>query len=385
MGRKIRVLETIRQGQIGGGESHLLDLVNNLDKTEFEPVVLSFTEGPMIDRLQAMGVPTTVIQTTRPFDLTNWKTIRTFIRQQRIDLVHAHGTRAASNVFWAAEKLALPLIYTVHGWSFHDDQPYLVRQIRAAGERLLIRKASTTISVSASNQQTGKWLMPDFDSVVINNGIDTRRFDPARSFPDIRAELGIDPTAVLIVFVARFTHQKQPLVLLNAFAQLAKDIPNVHLLMVGDGEQKSEALAMLNQLPCRNQITLVPFRQDVPAVLAAADIYILPSLWEGLSIALLEAMSMGKAIIASKTDGTIELLADGENGLLIDLDQLTSQLKMALERLVADPALRLALGQAARRTVTSGYDAVTMTRDVEYIYRQLSSRQRLSSLAVTGL
>ena len=377
MNRKIRVLETIRQGQIGGGESHLLDLVANLDRTEFEPVVLSFTKGPMIDRLQKMGVPVTVINTTRPFDITRWKAIRDFIAQQRIDLIHAHGTRAASNVFWTAGQLQLPLVYTVHGWSFHNDQPYLIRQLRTAGERVLIRKADKTISVSASNQQTGKQLMPGFESVVINNGIDTRRFDPANSFPDIRAELGIDPAAVLIVFVARFTHQKQPLVLLDAFAKLAVQQPNVHLLMVGDGEQRPEALALLIKLPYQNQITLVPFRQDVPAVLAAADIYVLPSLWEGLSIALLEAMSMGKAIVATRTDGTTELITDGENGLLVDLNDLTGQLITALQRLVNEPGLREKLGNAARQTVTTGYDAIAMTREVEQIYRQLTNAAHL--------
>ncbi|ARK10165.1 glycosyltransferase [Fibrella sp. ES10-3-2-2] len=385
MGRKIRILETIRQGQVGGGESHLLDLVNNLDRTEFEPVVLSFTEGPMIDRLQKMQVPVTVIGTTRPFDVTKWKAVRTFIEQQRIDLVHAHGTRAASNVFWAAGQLQLPLIYTVHGWSFHDDQPYLVRQIRTAGERLLIRKAAKTISVSASNQQTGQKLMPAFESVVINNGIDTRRFDPSRAFPDIRAELGINPAAVLLVFVARFTHQKQPLALLNAFAQLAAQNPNLHLLMVGDGEQRAEALALLAQLSCKNQITLLPFRQDVPAVLAAADIYVLPSLWEGLSIALLEAMSMGKAIIASKTDGTTELIADGQNGLLIELNDLTRQLVTAIQRLGNNPALRSQLGRAARQTVLTGYDAVSMASDVAQIYRQLTGQIGKASMAMPTL
>jgi glycosyltransferase involved in cell wall biosynthesis len=94
------------------------------------------------------------------------------------------------------------------------------------------------------------------------------------------------------------------------------------LLMVGDGEQKQEAFEKLKTLSCQNQITLVPFRNDVPTVLAAADIYVLPSLWEGLSIALLEAMSMGKAIIATKTDGTVELLTNQESGLLVNIDNL---------------------------------------------------------------
>ncbi len=153
---KIRILETIRQGQIGGGESHLLSLVENLDKDRYEPVVLSFTEGPMVDRLKEMGIQTEVIYTEKPFDFSKWKRVKAFIEANNIQLVHAHGTRANSNVFWATKKLKLPLVYTIHGWSFHDDQNPLIKKVRVMGEQLLTNKSDINISVSASNQQSGK-------------------------------------------------------------------------------------------------------------------------------------------------------------------------------------------------------------------------------------
>ena len=172
MSKKIRVLECIRQGQIGGGESHLLSLVENLDKTQFEPAVLSFTDGPMIERLKQMGIPVHIIHTTKPFDVLKWKTVKKFIREQNVDLIHAHGTRANSNILWAAKSLGIPVIYTVHGWSFHPDQTPFTRKIRITGEKYLTSRSDLNISVSASNQQTGKDFIPSFHSVVINNGID---------------------------------------------------------------------------------------------------------------------------------------------------------------------------------------------------------------------
>src|SRR5215471_4460681 len=96
MEKKIRVLECIRQGKIGGGESHLLNLVEYLDKSRFESVVLSFTQGPMIDRLQQMGVGTDVIYTVKPFYLTKWGKVKELLKEKKVDLIHAHGTRAAS-------------------------------------------------------------------------------------------------------------------------------------------------------------------------------------------------------------------------------------------------------------------------------------------------
>src|SRR5882762_8494588 len=143
--KKIKVLECIRQGQIGGGESHLLSLVENLDKTRFDPIVLSFTDGPMIERLKDMGVETHVIFTEKPFDMAKWGSVKKLLKQHQIDLVHAHGTRACSNVMWAAKSLKIPIVYTVHGWSFHPDQNPLVRRIRIMGEAYLTSRANTNI------------------------------------------------------------------------------------------------------------------------------------------------------------------------------------------------------------------------------------------------
>src|SRR5690348_7762735 len=119
--KKIRILEGIRQGKIGGGESYLLSLVENLDRDRFEPVVISFTDGPMVERLRSQGITTYVIYTETPFDVRVWKRVQKVMADESIDLVHAHGTRAASNMFWAAKKKGLPFIYTCHAWSFHRD------------------------------------------------------------------------------------------------------------------------------------------------------------------------------------------------------------------------------------------------------------------------
>src|SRR5579871_2763006 len=105
MANKIRVLECIRQGKIGGGESHLLSLTAHLDRTRFEPVVLSFTDGPMIERLREMGVETRLIHTEKPFDFRIWRQVKRLLEAEAPDIVHAHGTRANSNVLWAARSL----------------------------------------------------------------------------------------------------------------------------------------------------------------------------------------------------------------------------------------------------------------------------------------
>lgn len=345
----------------------MLSLVENLDRNLFDPIVLSFTEGPMVDRLRAMNISTRVIHTEKPFDRSKREMVKRFLRQEQVELVHAHGTRACSNILSAARSLQIPVVYTVHGWSFHPDQPFLTRTLRMMGERYLTSRTTLNISVSSSNRQTGRDTIGNFDSRVINNGIDRTKFNPEKSFTDIRKELSIPPDDLLIVFIARFTAHKQPLSLIQAFRQALPELPGMHLLLAGDGDQKEEAVRMINGMGLQDKITLQPFRQDVPDVLAAADIFVLPSLWEGLPIGLLEAMSMGKAVIATEVDGTREIVQDKENGLLVKPGDIPGLAK-ALVALGGDRKGRSAFGQKALETVRARFDATAMTREIEEVY-----------------
>ena len=370
-GKKIRVLECIRQGQVGGGESHLLSLSTHLNKKLFEPVVLSFTDGPMIDLLKKNGIPTHIIVTEKPFNLFVWRKVKKLIRDEKIDMVHAHGTRAQSNVFWAARSLHVPLIYTIHGWSFHDDQKPLVRKTRIIGEKFLTSRTDVNISVSESNKQTGQKYIKSFTSAVVNNGIDQEKFNPSNNFTDIRKELSIDRNAILLLFIARFTAHKQPLALIRAFADVLKEMPSARLLMVGDGDEKNAAQLLAKELAIEESIIFLPFRQDVPDILKAADIFILPSLWEGLPIGLLEAMSMGKAVIATNVDGTCEIVRHQHNGFLIEPGNLQHELAGAILLLAADNSLREEYGAHAMETVRSHFNVAKMTRQIEDIYTSL--------------
>lgn len=368
---KIKVLECIRQGQIGGGESHLLSLSENLNKSIFEPVVLSFTDGPMIGLLRKMNIDTTIIYTEKPFNIFIWKKVRAFIKEKKIDLIHAHGTRANSNVYWAAQSLKIPLIYSIHGWSFHDNQKSFIKKIRIFSEKFLTSKSVINISVSESNKQTGIKNIQSFSSVVVNNGIDQEKFNPAKAFKNVRKELGINEQDIVLLFIARFTSHKQPLTLIRAFALALKRMPGLQLLMVGEGDERDAALQLAKELLIENNIIFEPFRQDVPDVLNGADIFILPSLWEGLPIGLLEAMSMGKAVIASNVDGTSEIIINNYNGCLIALNNLQNELAEKIILLANDATLRKQYGGKAMETVKNRFNAATMTKQIEDIYTSL--------------
>jgi glycosyltransferase involved in cell wall biosynthesis len=321
----------------------------------------------MVDRLRALNVNTHVIYTEKPFDVSKWRKVKTLLQAERPALVHAHGTRASSNTLWAAHSLGIPVIYTIHGWSFHDDQGPLVRRMRIMGERYITSHSDFNIAVSASNRQSGLSQIPGLKATVISNGIDQQKFSPAKKFKNIREELKIPADAMLALFLARFTHHKQPLALIRAFRDAQAGLPSLHLLMVGDGDQRSEGIALAKDLGIGDKVTFQPFRQDVPDVLAAADIFVLPSLWEGLPIGLLEAMAMGKAVVATRVDGTKEVIQHEVNGLLVEPGDL-SALAAALVRLGKDAGLRDSLRCKALDTIQEQYNAGVMTRKIEAVY-----------------
>ncbi|PUZ23171.1 glycosyltransferase family 1 protein [Chitinophaga parva] len=368
--KKIRVLETIRQGKIGGGESHVLDLVATLNKDEFEPVVLSFTDGPMIEALQQMGIPVRVIQSEKAFDIGVWKAVKRFIAAEKIDIVHVHGTRANTNVLWAARSLGLPIVYTIHGWSFHEGLHPVAKRLRIAAEKFITGKARVNICVSAANQQAGNHAFGTFNSIVIRNGVNLQKFNAAGGYTDIRALFNIPADKIVVCYIARMTYQKDPLTMVRAFAQAHAGAPQLHLLMVGDGELKEATMQEATKLGVERMITFAGFRQDIPAILSAADIYCLPSLWEGFPIGVLEAMAMGKAVVATDVDGTREAVTHNKNGVLVQ-PQDVNGIAQELIALATDPQRRASLQEEARATVLQNFNVTGMTGAVEKVYHQL--------------
>ena len=377
--RKKRVLEVIRQGQIGGGETHLLDLVEFLDREKFEPICLAFTDGEMITRMKAMDVECHVIETQKPFDRKVQQEVITLMRELKIEIVHAHGSRAASNVLLPARKLHLPLVYTVHGWSFHDDQSWMIKKLRGWSEKLICHFAQRVICVSQSNAVTGREVFGLRSCVVIENGINLRRFNPDASYPDLRQEFSVSgresgPTFssddFVVGFIARNTKQKAPLDFLEGIRLAHEKDSSVKGFFIGEGDLDADVNHFIEMHAMRDYLFRSPFRLDVPALLHAIDVYCLPSLWEGLSIALLEAMAMRKAIIATPTDGTRELLTDGENGLVVPFSH-PEAIAATILRLKHDKNLFNRCADGAHRLVAERFNAERVAMEVSKIYETL--------------
>jgi glycosyltransferase involved in cell wall biosynthesis len=367
---KIKVLEVIQQGEIGGGESHLLTLIGNMDTNRFEPVVIALSNGEMIRRLTAMGIKNYVVKTRLPFNIFTWKRIRHILQENQIDIIHTHGARALSNIIYPASRLSIPVVHTIHGWSFHDHLPAWKRKLRIKGEKFLTGKATLNIAVSESNRKIGLQQFGAFNAVVVNNGVDLSIYGTGNA-TNIRGEFNIPAKAVVISFVARFIHDKNPLPLIKAFNNIYKNFPDTYLLMVGDGPARMDAIQLAKNLDIANNVLFPGFRSDVPAIFAASDIFCLLSIKEGLPVSLIEAMAMKNAVIATNVQGCIDVVTNEQDGLLVSLNGLEQECSSALQKLLADPEKRQKLAFNARKTVEERFNAINMARKIEDVYLSL--------------
>ena len=363
----IKVLEVIRQGQIGGGESHLLDLIYFLNKEKIIPVCLSFTDGEMINRLTQMGVICYVLETQRPFDTRIQNKIIQIIKNEEIQLIHAHGSRAASNILFPSWKLKLPLIYTVHGWSFHDDQSFFIKKCRSLSEKIICARASQVICVSQSNKVTGEKIFGLKKATVIENGVNLDLFNPNKPHKDLRQVFGFKPSDFIVGFIARCTKQKNPLIFLESLAKAHEVNSLVKGLFIGEGDMDMEVDEFIKVHKMEQYLYRSMFRTDVPDLLHTIDVYCLPSLGEGLSIALLEAMAMKKPIIATPTDGTRELIQNGKNGIVIPFNN-TLALTDAILTLANSSEKCKLYGQSAQSLIEKRFNARRVAEMVSQIY-----------------
>ncbi len=371
MAERIKILQTIRQGKIGGGERHVIDLVESLDKSVFEPIVLSFTDGEMITHLKKIGIEVHVIHTEKGFDYSIWPKVKQLIKEKNIQLVHAHGTRACSNSFWPAKQSKVPVLYTVHGWSFHNDQVFFQKKLRTFFEGILIKQVDATILVSDNNGKEAEEMFSPKKKYVIKNGVNLNRFTLGLK-NTIREELAINSDTFLVGFIARMTKQKDPLSIVHAMKIVAEETDKIKLLMVGSGELDGEVSLLIQNLGLNN-IIRQPFRSDVPELLTAIDVYCLPSLWEGLPIGILEAMAMAKPIIASEITGNSELVESGKNGFLFSKESPQSLAEKILLMYSLETKNRIEMGRYSRDRIEKSFSILKMTKEIEGVYMSFLS------------
>jgi len=384
----IKILHII-EPLVGGTRTHILQILDGLPRSEFEQsLICSVERDPSfmseVERLRAEGVLVRVVPMKRnPSVIPDFRAfirLYRFLSHHRYDVVHTHSSKAGIVGRLAAFLARAPhIVHTPHVFPFTQPAPQYRQAVYRLGETLLGSLTDRIIAVSAWQRSLAvEHGIGTKDSVaLIHNGVTVetlRRGGCSRGEgrARVREELGAKPSDLLVGTAGRLTLQKGQKYLLEAVAILLDRHPHLRFYIVGSGELEQKLRGMIEQLSwCRQRIAFLPERADFSDLLAATDIFVMPSLWEGMPYALLEAMAAERPVICTNVCGLDEVVKDGENGLLIPPAD-SRAVAAAISRLVTDRALRKRLGTAARRTVQERFRLEEKLELLAQLYRDLA-------------
>lgn len=354
-----------RSDSIGGAHVHVADLATEMQKRGLAVHVFVGGNGPFCNMLASRkiaytSVPNMVRQIDPLQDTRAYFQLKRMLGEFNPDLVHVHSSKAGVLGRLACRSLKIPCVFTAHGWAFTEGISSRKKTLYKHIERRLAPLAHTIITVSEYDRDlalANKVGRPGQLATVINGVRDTALSKTPR-------QAG---APARLIMVARFDEQKDHATLIKALSTL--NTQNWQLELIGDGPLKAGAMQQAKEAGLEHKIHFAGSRNDVPARLAAADIFVLSSHWEGLPLSILEAMAAGLPIVASHVGGVSETIIDGETGYLARRSD-ARDLAAKLEALIQDPDLRSRLGARARELYEEKFGLEQMVAKTHDVYER---------------
>lgn len=340
---------------VAGAEVLVAQILEHAAGT-IEPTILCLDEvGELGERLRSEGIEVVSLGRRPGLDLVLSKKLRRAIDQYRLDLVHAHQY---TPFFYSALAKLRPgrrfrLILTEHGRHYPD----VVSGRRRWANRLLLARQASALTGCSDFSRRG---LAEFDGFprdrieLIPNGVDPALYTVEEDRDELRARLGLAADRTLIACVARFHPVKDHATLLRGFGRIAADRKDVDLVLIGDGQLRTELARQAAELDSRERIHFLGLRHDVPALLRAADLFAMTSLSEAASLTVLQAMASELPVVLTAVGGNPELVRDGREGRLIPRAD-DQALATALLGLLDDRGMSRAMGAAGRRRVKESF------------------------------
>ncbi|MCB8951686.1 MAG: glycosyltransferase [Ardenticatenales bacterium] len=354
----------------GGAQMALYRLVTRLDRELFTPrvVCLRGGDGPVGRKLRAAGVPVLDLRMTRKWRVDALALLYGRWRRERPVILHSwmfHATLIGRLVGRAA---GIPILISARR-NVNIGGPWRERLNRLT---LPLDNAVIAVCETARAAEIAHGHVAPEKVTTIYNGVDLAEFPraSAEAGTRLRRVMHVPAFSPLIGVVGRLHPQKGHTYLLQALPAILQAIPDAHFLMIGDGELRQALAQEARQLGVARQVHWLGHRDDVPALLAGLDLFVLPSLWEGMPNVVLEAMAAGLPVVATGVDGTREVIVDGETGMLVGAGEVPA-LAQAIIHLLQDRDRAAALGQAAHAAVAAHFTLQRTVQQTEELYRRL--------------
>ncbi len=382
--RKYRIAYLIDGLSMGGAERLMVPILQHLSRTYFDPYVcaLQMKDGnPIADEIRALGVPVECLDIKRLRDLDAIPRLTRYLKG--IGAVLVHTQLEAANILGnlSAKLLRLPTVCTIHVMPSLDVKTRT--KLHQSVEWFVLRHfCDRVISVSEGAREYHIQISGSSPEQVttIYNGIDLSAFvnmDNAREREVARTELGIPQDANVLITVAVLRPPKGIQFMIRALPQVLTSHPNTYYLIVGSGSHQDSLIAEADKAGVRERVIFAGLRKDVPRLLVASDVFVLPTLTEALPTVLAEAMGAGLPVIASRVGGVPEMIADGQNGLLVEPEDPDS-LSRACIRLLDRPGERATMGAAGWQIVNQKFSIERQVEQLKELYLEQLQYDRKS-------
>ena len=362
-----KILHIIGGGEIGGAEQHVLNLLENLDRKLFLPVLACLVEGPFAEAARSKGIQTQTFAMRHPLDLSPLPQLVQWTRAQNVKLIHCHGARANLLGRLAARFLKIPNLSTVHSSLAHDYLSPFAAWLALLLDRLTLPLSNGQIAVSSYLARELAARGSRQVKVIYNGYPVLPPYDHLQERQEFRRQWNIPFEAQVLGTIARFHPAKGHHTLVEAAKLLQGQFPGLHLLLIGEGPLKETIRESLDTL--KIPYTLTGFLQDAYRALPAMDIFILPSIHEGMGLVLLEAMQRCTPIVASRTGGIPELVRSEKDGLLVPPGE-PEALAHACTRILTQPGLAAKLTQSAQDRWPE-FSLEVMLKETQALYTSL--------------
>jgi glycosyltransferase involved in cell wall biosynthesis len=374
---RIRVVYLIHALGVGGAEEMILNLVSRLPRERYEPIVCCFEDppGPMGAEIVAQGVPVVPLGIAPGLrHPLGWWPITRYLRRLRPQVVHTFLLSASLYGRAAAMMARVPVIIGTEVNIYERKQRHhiIAERLLASGTDFVVVSAESV--KTAYVEQLG--ISPGRVRVIYN-AVNWDRLQTTRSREEVRHELGIPSSSVVVGVVATLQDKKGHRVLLDAVARTS-GLEHVRLMLVGDGPLRLSLERHASDLGIRDRVTFCGTRRDLGNVLSAMDVFALPSLWEGLPLALILAMGAGLPVVATRLAGIPEVVTDGHTGLLVPPGD-EAAIGTAIARLCASSDERRRFGAAARVAVSGRFGADAYVQSVTDLYEERLVKARLAA------
>lgn len=367
MNRKIKIAFVTYLLDIGGLETLILELCRNLDAKKYLPVVYTFQKnGRLQNEFENAGIPIIIIKKKYGTDWTLPIKLAKIFKESKIGIVHTHNESPWLYAGIAAKITNLPLVHTDHTFTDYHEK----RWVRIYKILSMLTSQITTVSKGVADILVHQIGIPAHKVKIIYNGVDLTKYTKSIDVKAEKKNLSITERDVVVGNVSRLVPIKDHMTLIYAFRQVVQRVPYAKLLIVGDGPLKNKLLELRDKLGLEDSIKFLGFQRNIPDLLKVFDIFAfssIPSIKEGLSISVLEAMASGLPVVSTGINGTAEAVIDGQTGIIVPPGE-PQVMSEAICRLLFNSAEAKCMGEKGRERVKQHFSFEKMIGEYESIY-----------------